>query len=119
MIVLTIINAVMIQGKKALAEKISALIDSEIRFYANPRNEDAENDLRFCKDKFLKLGLNPTTLDSGLMKEVIEIAVIYKDRCDLSKIICTSTWRSDMDVDLEGDNKPIINGGKVKIIRAA
>jgi UDP-sulfoquinovose synthase len=92
---------------KTLAEKISALTGAEIRFYSNPRNESPENDLRFCKDSFLELGLRPFTLNDGLMTEVVDIAQKYVDRCDIAKIICTSTWRSNIPVDFEGSPVPI------------
>ena len=95
---------------KVLAEKISQLTGAEIRFYKNPRNEDVENELRFCKDSFLNLGLKPITLDDGLLTEVIEIAEKYKNRCDKSKIFCTSTWRAEMTVDLKGATTPITAG---------
>lgn len=91
---------------KVLAEKISKLTGAEMRYYKNPRNEDSENDLRFNKDSFINLGLKPITLDNGLMSEVVEIAKKYKLRCDISKILCTSTWRSDIDVDPYGSAKP-------------
>ncbi|MCD4811241.1 NAD-dependent epimerase/dehydratase family protein [bacterium] len=91
---------------KVLAEKISGLTDAEIRYYVNPRVEDVKNELRFRKDQFYKLGLNPVTLDDGLMKEIIDIAQKYKHRCDQSKIICTSTWRSDISTDFEGSSQP-------------
>ena len=48
---------------KALADKVSSMTGAKVRYYSNPRNEDHENDLRFCNDNFLKLGLNPITLD--------------------------------------------------------
>lgn len=90
-----------------LAEKICNLTDSKIRYYVNPRNEDVKNDLEFTNDNFLKLGLNPTTLDDGLLSEVMDIANKYKDRCDISKIITTSLWDKNKVIDREGSDKPI------------
>lgn len=93
-----------------LAKKVSSLTGAEIRYYKNPRNEDPKNDLRFCKDSFLDLGLNPITLNDGLMAEITEIASKYKHRCDKNKIICTSTWRANMSIDFEGSSEPVVNG---------
>lgn len=86
-----------------LARKVSQLAGAEIRFYTNPRNEDMENRLRISNENFLKLGLNPITLNEGLMTEIYEIARKYRQRCDQSKIVCRSTWRADIDVDLTGE----------------
>jgi UDP-sulfoquinovose synthase len=90
-----------------LAEKISKLTGSEIRYYKNPRNEDPQNDLSFVNEGFKSLGWDPIMLDDGLMMEVNDIARKYKNRCDKSKIICTSLWNRDKIVDFEGRKEKI------------
>jgi UDP-sulfoquinovose synthase len=64
----------------------------------NPRREAAENDLVVRNDRFLALGLNPTTLSEGLLEEVRLIASKYRDRVDPSKIVSRSVWRKGMEV---------------------
>ncbi|HEX7001150.1 MAG TPA: NAD-dependent epimerase/dehydratase family protein [Trueperaceae bacterium] len=78
-----------------LAKIISRLTGVEIAYVPNPRKEDAENDLHVKNDSFLSMGLNPTTLEDGLLTEVTDIAKRYADRADLSKVPCTSTWTRD------------------------
>lgn len=77
---------------RELAELVSRLTGVEISYLPNPRKEADENELHVENKCFLELGLEPTTLESGLMMEVSEIAKEYSYRCDRSKIICTSYW---------------------------
>jgi len=102
---------------RVLAKKVADMTGAEIRYYTNPRHEDAENTLRISNSKFFKLGLTPITLSDGLMNEVIDIAEKYKKRCNKSKIICTSTWRTDIKEDREGSTTFVIenNGNERKI----
>jgi UDP-sulfoquinovose synthase len=75
-----------------LAHMVSQLTGVGIDFLDNPRNENPENDLAVENQCFLELGLQPTTLSEGLLTEVTDVAQRYADRCDRSKIPCTSTW---------------------------
>ena len=49
------------------------------------------------RDRFLGLGLNPTTLSEGLLEEVRDIAKRYADRADTTKIIARSVWNKGME----------------------
>lgn len=92
---------------KELAQIISGLTGAEIRYFSNPRNEDAENGLKLSCESFLELGLDPITLNNGLMNEIFDIANKYKHLCDDSKIICTSVWKKDLFVDKVGSEAPV------------
>ena len=85
-----------------LAEKVAALADAPVRYYKNPRKEAPYNTLNVANEKFLSLGLNPTTLQEGLLEEVVEIAQQYKDRCDVSRILPSSRWTAEQQLDSEG-----------------
>ena len=75
-----------------LAQKVAALTGARIDRLPNPRNEAIENDLIVDNRCFLELGLQPTTLDDGLLTEVVDVARRWADRCDRSKIPCRSAW---------------------------
>ena len=79
-----------------LAELVAALTDAEIAYLPNPRNEAAENDLAASNEQFLNLGLEPTTLESGLLDELMEVARKYAHRIDAKRIPCTSAWTREL-----------------------
>jgi UDP-sulfoquinovose synthase len=77
-----------------IAEMVAKLFDAEVQMVANPRQEDAENELVVSNQKFKLLGLDPILLESaeGLFKEVTEIANKYLDRVDRSKVASKAYW---------------------------
>lgn len=58
----------------------------------DPRKEALENELVVKNDNFLALGLNPTTLSEGLLREINETAGRFADRVNHSRIPATSLW---------------------------
>jgi UDP-sulfoquinovose synthase len=80
-----------------LAKLVSDATGTDIAYLPNPRKEADENELIVRNDRFLALGLEPTTLSDGLLEEVTEIAHKYKHRADPSKIIARSVWRKGME----------------------
>ncbi len=76
-----------------LARMISDMTGVPVQNIENPRVEAGENDLEVENEKFMDLGLNPTMLSDGLMREVTEVAEKYVYRCNEDKIMPTSNWR--------------------------
>ena len=47
-------------------------------------------------DQFLALGLDPTTLQDGLLAEVIDVAKKFAHRIDRSRVPAVSAWTKDI-----------------------
>ena len=77
-----------------LANLISQQTGVQIRNLENPRKEDAENELIVSNKKFCNLGLNPITVEKGLMDEVVDITKKYQERCNRDKVLPTSFWNN-------------------------
>ncbi|QQM31806.1 NAD-dependent epimerase/dehydratase family protein [Martelella lutilitoris] len=86
-----------------LAKMISEMSGTEIAWLPNPRKEAPENDLIVRNDKFLSLGLNPTTLKEGLLEEIVDIAKKYAYRVDRKRVPAVSAWTKDIATKINRD----------------
>jgi UDP-sulfoquinovose synthase len=75
-----------------LAKLVADKTGVDIRFLANPRKEDSANELLVSNQKFKLLGVNPKTLEEGLLDEVVNVAQKYSHRCDKTKVLPSSFW---------------------------
>jgi UDP-sulfoquinovose synthase len=85
-----------------LAQRVAHITGAEIRFYANPRVEAASNALKLDNAQFLDLGLEPITLNDEELLKVLATVHRHKDRANFKQVICTSTWRQDIEPDYKG-----------------
>lgn len=79
-----------------LAEMIAKMTGAEIAKLPNPRKEATENDLVVKNEQFLALGLNPITLQEGLLSEVVDVAKKYAHRIDRKRVPAVSAWTKDI-----------------------
>lgn len=81
-----------------LAEKVKHVADemglnANIKHFENPRVEKEEHYFNAINTNLLDLGLQPYELTDDLLKEMIEIAVEYKDRIRQDNLMNSSSWR--------------------------
>lgn len=95
-----------------LAEMIAEKTGAEIAYLPNPRKEAAENDLIVKNDKFRALGLDPITLEEGLLDEVVEVARKFSYRVDRSRVPAVSAWTKDLAKNVEHD----VEGKRLKAV---
>jgi UDP-sulfoquinovose synthase len=86
-----------------LAEMIARMSGAQIAWLPNPRKEAPENDLVVRNEKFLGLGLAPTTLGEGLLSEIVDVARKYAYRVDRSRVPAVSAWTKDIAAKVEHD----------------
>ncbi len=78
-----------------LAKLVARVTNAELAYVDNPRKEAAENDLKVSNKTFLDLGLNPTTLEQGLLNETVEIAKTFSNRARTETIASKSVWTDE------------------------
>ena len=86
-----------------LAGMVARIAGGTVAYLPNPRKEAAENDLVVHNEQFLDLGLDPTTLEEGLLSEVIDVARKFAYRVDRSRIAAVSAWTKDIAPTVERD----------------
>jgi UDP-sulfoquinovose synthase len=79
-----------------LAELVARMTGAKVAYLPNPRKEAAENDLIVKNDQFLCLGLNPITLQEGLLSEVVDVARKFAHRIDRKHVPAVSAWTKDL-----------------------
>jgi UDP-sulfoquinovose synthase len=75
-----------------LADIVARMTGAQVEHVENPRKEALDNDLVVENRNLLDLGLDPITLEQELLTEVMDVALRYRDRCDVEKIPCRSLW---------------------------
>jgi UDP-sulfoquinovose synthase len=85
-----------------LARMVARIAGAEIQMLPNPRREAEKNDLIVANEGLKALGLKPTTLENGLLDEIMNIAKRHKDRVDPRRIVSKSFWNAERKAAVEG-----------------
>jgi UDP-sulfoquinovose synthase len=86
-----------------LAEMIAKMSGAEIAWLPNPRKEAPENELIVKNEKFRHLGLDPITLQAGLLSEIVDVAKKFAYRVDRSRVPAVSAWTKDIAATINHD----------------
>jgi UDP-sulfoquinovose synthase len=86
-----------------LAGMVARLTGASVEFLPNPRNEASENELAVVNRTLLDLGLDPITLETGLMSDIVEVARAHAGRADLAKVVSASAWNRERAAVLAAD----------------
>lgn len=86
-----------------LARIVADMVGGEVVHLPNPRNEAEENELVVRNEQFLRLGLEPTTLEAGLLAEIVDVARRFAHRIDRTRIPCVSGWTAERALLLDRD----------------
>jgi UDP-sulfoquinovose synthase len=78
-----------------LAGMVARLTGAAVEFLPNPRNEASENELSVVNRTLIDMGLDPITLEAGLMSDIVEVARAHADRADLAKVVSSSAWNRE------------------------
>ena len=78
-----------------LARMVARLTGAQIAHLPNPRQEADENELWVENRRLLAYGLEPITLEDGLLLEIADVARTHAARADLSKVPCVSPWNAE------------------------
>jgi UDP-sulfoquinovose synthase len=78
-----------------LAKLVAQISGAKIQRLVNPRREAETNELIVKREGLQALGLTPTTLQEGLLNEIMTVAKKYSHRVDPKRILSTSYWNSD------------------------
>ncbi|TKW64849.1 MAG: NAD-dependent epimerase/dehydratase family protein [Paracoccus denitrificans] len=95
-----------------LAALVARLTGAKVMNLPNPRKEADENDLIVKNDQFLALGLNPITLEDGLLGEVMEVAKKFAHRIDRSRVPAVSAWTKDIAAKVDHDPEAHLDDAK-------
>ncbi len=91
-----------------LAALVARITGAEVANLPNPRKEAAENDLVVRNEKFLALGLDPITLEEGLLSEVVDVAKKFAYRIDRSRIPAASAWTKEIASTIDGSELSVV-----------